>query len=338
MGIFTRRNPSGPSAAPAFELIERLTEENRADPSPARERELVRARHEAFAAVRNGAASPDSSPAEPAAVEFDTEDGVPVIGPDQLDAGTVRAAVLAHGCLRIRNLLSEEDCAGLVEGIDRSLEARDLHAEGTEDPRWFDPFTPDTNRGRLAIEREWVNSASGMWTADSPRMLFELAEIFGRTRLTETVTDYLGERAALSVNKCTLRRVPAGGSGGAAWHQDGAFLGSDIRALNIWLSLTDCGERAPGMDLVPWRIDHIVDTGTEGARFEWSVSPAVIERVLDGRPAVRPHFEAGDALLFDHFFLHRTASTPEMTETRYAIESWCFAPAAYPADQVPLIL
>jgi hypothetical protein len=52
----------------------------------------------------------------------------------------------------------------------------------------------------------------------------------------------------------------------------------------------------------------------------------------------RPTFEPGDALLFDHFCLHRTAVDPAMTETRYATETWCFAPSAFPDDTVPLVL
>ena len=48
----------------------------------------------------------------------------------------------------------------------------------------------------------------------------------------------------------------------------------DVRALNVWLSLSHCGDEAPGMDIVPRRLDHIVPTGTEGANFNWSVSRA----------------------------------------------------------------
>ena len=33
----------------------------------------------------------------------------------------------------------------------------------------------------------------------------------------------------------------------------------------------------------------------------------------------------------------RTAADPAMTEPRYAIESWFFAPSRYPDDQVPLV-
>jgi hypothetical protein len=51
---------------------------------------------------------------------------------------------------------------------------------------------------------------------------------------------------------------------------------------------------------------------------------------------VRPIFEAGDALLFDDFNLHSTAVTEGMRNSRYAIESWFFAPSTYPHSQVPV--
>ena len=63
----------------------------------------------------------------------------------------------------------------------------------------------------------------------------------------------------------------------------------------------------------------------------------VVRRVADGAPILRPVFGPGDALLFDNMFLHRTAADPAMTQTRYAIESWFFAPSRYPHDQVPLV-
>ncbi|NND66331.1 MAG: hypothetical protein HKN19_01975 [Halioglobus sp.] len=46
----------------------------------------------------------------------------------------------------------------------------------------------------------------------------------------------------------------------------------------------------------------------------------------------------GDAVLFDELALHRTGVSPSMTETRYAIEMWFFAPSMFPRDEVPLYL
>ena len=160
----------------------------------------------------------------------------------------------------------------------------------------------------------------------------ELVEDTGVAALVEA---YFGERPALSVNKCTLRRVPTDAN--TSWHQDGAFLGRDVRSLNLWLALSPCGGDAPGLDIVPQRFDEILPTGTEGAIFDWSPSPQVVEDAVGGPDAiVSPEFGPGDALLFDHMFLHRTGIAPGMTRERWAIESWFFAPSSYPDGLIPL--
>jgi hypothetical protein len=104
----------------------------------------------------------------------------------------------------------------------------------------------------------------------------------------------------------------------AAWHQDGAFLGKPIRTLNVWLALSPAGRDSPGLDVLPRRLDSIVEPGTQGAIFPWAVTPDMVERAAEGTPVCRPIFEPGDVLLFDELFLHRTACEPEMTRERYA--------------------
>ncbi|HEY6416306.1 MAG TPA: hypothetical protein VIX41_08715, partial [Acidimicrobiales bacterium] len=74
-------------------------------------------------------------------------------------------------------------------------------------------------------------------------MLFELLEVLDETGIGALVAGYLGERPALSANKCTLRRVPPDAS--TNWHQDGAFLGRHVTTLNLWLALSPCGTDAP---------------------------------------------------------------------------------------------
>ena len=192
-------------------------------------------------------------------------------------------------------------------------------------------------RPRSWLAAAFVNTGSGTWIADSPRLLFQLLETFEDLGLREKISAYLGERPAISLNKGTLRRLPPEG-GTEWWHQDGAFLGEGIRSLNIWVALTRCGRDAPGMDVVAKRLDGIVEPGNRGADFDWSLSDEEV-RELAGDAIVRPLFEPGDALLFDHLLLHRTGTDRGMTETRYATETWFFAPSAYPdpGEQVPLV-
>jgi hypothetical protein len=120
-----------------------------------------------------------------------------------------------------------------------------------------------------------------------------------------------------------------------AWHQDGKFLGQ-VRALNLWLALSDCGRDAPGLDLVPRRLDEHVAVNTDDAMMLNQVSQRTAEEAAGELPILRPIFRPGDALLFDDLFLHKTASDASMRRPRYAIESWFFAPSGFPADYVPL--
>lgn len=317
----------------ALEAIAVVTAANRARPSPALEQVLVDLRHRAIDVV-------ERVPVEtlPLPVVRDAADPGDLVEltPDQLDLASLRRGLSRHGCVLVRGLLSEERAAGMAQGIDASLDAFDAFDRGeAHDPGWYAQFTPRPGDYRVGGRRRWVRASGALWTADSPHMLFALTELIAETGIGALVTEYLGERPALSANKCTLRRVPLTAQPG--WHQDGAFLGEDARSLNLWLALGPCGTDAPGLDIVPRRFDHVVETGSEGATFDWSVSPEVVHREAGSAGVLRPEFAAGDALLFDHLLLHSTAVTDAMTRERHAMETWFFSPSAYPEGQIPLV-
>jgi hypothetical protein len=208
-------------------------------------------------------------------------------------------------------------------------------APASETGPWWVPFKPVPPYS-VGGGRQWIWDQGSVWAVDSPRGLFDLTEILRGIGLIDVIAEYLGEWPALSVKKCTLRKVPA--DTGTNWHQDGAFLGEAIRTLNVWIALSPCGDDSPSLDVVPRRLDRIVETGTEGALFDWSVGEPVADRLLEGRPPVRPRFAAGDAMLFDELFLHRTGVSPGMARDRYTVESWFFAPSSYPHDQIPIVV
>jgi hypothetical protein len=89
---------------------------------------------------------------------------------------------------------------------------------------------------------------------------------------------------------------------------------------------------------LPRRLDEIVPTGTEGALFDWAVSDKLAQELVGDEPMPRPIFEPGDALLFDHLCLHRTAAEPDMQKLRYATETWCLALSSFPIKQIPLVV
>jgi Phytanoyl-CoA dioxygenase (PhyH) len=317
-----------------FEEIDALTRDNRAAPNTEVEERILQLRHTAGLQLL---ARPQTAPGdpEPAFELLGDGSGVPETTPGELTPELLRAAVLRGGSLLVRGLIAPQDVARLVEGMDRAFDARE--ARRSTDGAYYHEFEPDS-RFDLVAERSWVgDDAGGLWAADSPRVMVDVLDTFERAGLRDLATAYLGERPAISVNKCTLRRVrPGTGAGYDLWHQDGSFLGGDVRALNVWLSLSRCGDVAPGLDIVPRRIDHIVPTGTEGATFDWSASRAVAEEAAGEAAIQRPIFEPGDVLLFDELCLHSTAADPKMPNTRYAVESWFFGPSGFPREYAPL--
>ena len=358
--------PPGQPAAPAdvlsssqtlvsqgqpLEAIDLLTRANRACRATELETALVKVRHEAFPALV-GHDGRGSWPPDPPG-ELEAAGRPPEVGARQLDARVLADGIVGHGALLVRGLAPAGAVDLLADGIDRAFAAFDARARGeqTADERcWFDPLEPSKaypgsgfdapsadgrERWMYQGRRKWVRAGEGVLTADSPRVLFDLLEVLSETGVGDAIAGYLGERPVLSVTKCTLRRV--GVDSGTDWHQDGAFLGGGIRTVNVWLALSDCGEDAPGLDIVPRRLDHVVETGTGGAKFDWSVGPDVAERIAGPAGVHRPRFGAGDALLFDDLCLHRTAVESSMSRVRRSAETWCFAPSTYPDDQIPLV-
>ncbi|MDQ1479425.1 MAG: hypothetical protein QOI44_286 [Actinomycetota bacterium] len=355
MGVLSRwRRQSNPALSRAEQLagdgrwLEAMTilgEANRAHPDAALETELVHIRHRAFAAL-DRTAGPDALPLVDDPFP-DVYDVPPEITPALLDAGTLRGAVQHHGSLLVRGLIPEAEVARLRDDIDCAFAANEAHslAPAPDAGPWFAPLTGDgIDDGVLDFDRAIAIAQGGLLAADSPRALFDVLDLYRRLGILAVLTEYFGEHPTLSARKTTLRKVHAdkffealdGRGADAGWHQDGAFLGAGVRTMNLWVALSECGRDAPSLDLVARRVDRILPTGTAGAAFDWAASSAVVDDVGAGA-IVRPDFAPGDALFFDGFLVHQTGADPAMTQTRYAIESWFFAPSTYPLEWIPLV-
>ena len=91
------------------------------------------------------------------------------------------------------------------------------------------------------------------------------------------------------------------------------------------------------MELVLDSLDHYIGADEESG-LDWLVSDRYVEEQYRSRvPVVVPTFKAGDVLAFDHWLLHRSSRLPQQTATRCAIESWMFAPSAFPAGRKTVI-
>jgi hypothetical protein len=319
----------------ARDAIDLLMSTNARKRNPKVEHELVNMRHRAFSSVDR---TPGFGRWPIDADEWDDDSKqAPEVDRDDLTADLLRRAIVHRGCLIVRDLLPPDRVELLRSDIDRALEAARVHMEGRSTPetrQWWAPFKPSEGYS-LGGGRQWIWEQGSVWAVDSPRSLFDLVSTFTELGLDQLIGEYLGEPPAMSVKKCTLRRVPA--DTGTNWHQDGAFLGDGIRTLNVWVALSPCGDDSPSLDVVPRRMERILETGTDGASFDWSVGEAVVDRVKGDVEIVRPRFAAGDAMLFDEMFLHRTGVSEGMTRDRYTIEAWFFAPSSYPEDQIPIV-
>lgn len=247
----------------------------------------------------------------------------------------IRGALLQNGCLLIRGVVPREVAEGLATDIERAYEIRTAVSEDRangESKGWYEEFSPDSPYFST-VDRGWIGGGGGLLAADSPVMHAKMLAAFTEAGLSDLIAGYLGEPAAISDQKCTLRKTPP--SAGRGWHQDGSFMG-EVKALNVWMALTHCGDTAPGMDIVPKRIDEILPSGTEGTEISIQIHEDIARGAAGEGGVVRPIFEPGDVLLFDEMFLHTTAADAAMPNTRYAIESWFFGASAFPEDYVPI--
>lgn len=323
------------AAGRILDAIDMLHQANGARPATEVEQRLAALRYQAFDHLEAVSAFAEW-PVPVADLDRSEAPHIPQIAPSDLTADAVRRAIATHGGAHVPGLLGEHQVGAFVAGIEHVLTVRETSPDNplNRETSWFSSLRLPREQAQ-SLARNWVAGDGGILACDSPRMLELLFATYEAVGLRDVVTEYLGERPALSANKGTLRRARLDGK--SDWHQDGAFLGTGIRALNVWVALTDCGVDAPGMDLVPRRFETVQETGTGGAIFDWAVGPDVVAELSADAPVVRPHFRAGDAMLFDELYLHRTALDPSMTRTRHAIESWFFAPSCYPPGQVPLV-
>ena len=331
---------SDAGVSPVRHTIASLSDEYHLSRDPVLAARLLKLRHRAFIDM----------PCEPARTwppthrdPFPGARGLlPQIHAEELTTELLGGAIQHHGCLPVRALLSPEQVAlvrsDLALAFDACEAARGASTDANPSTR-YQPFEAEPGYVRINRgERQWVERCGGVWAADSPPALCDVIDLFHQLDVPEVVGGYLGEPPALSVNKCTLRRV--GPEAYPSWHQDGAFLGKGVRSVDVWIALTACGEGtdAPGLGIAPRRIDRLLPTGTAGAMVEHSIGEPEVIRALDGLEPVYPHFEPGDALLFDELFVHCTGMRPGLTGQREALETWLFTPSTFPPDYVPLVI
>lgn len=319
------------------DAIELLSDARREHTDGELEIRLVDLRHEAAEAKPRGEGRLPWPPACPD--PFPEVSGRLVeINRDNLDGAVLGGAVAHHGALLVRGLFDPDQVARGIEMIDRAGAARESadHHVDLETRSWYRPLESARSMDRSL--RAMVGAHGGTWLGDSPRALAEILRELTEVGAIAAITEHFGERPVISLQKSTLRRsAPVHALAG--WHQDGSFLGADTRAMNVWVALTPCGgdRPTPGLEVVPARMPNLLDT--DGGTGSASINGFTVlyAAAAGSTPMIHPEFEAGDALLFDERFVHRTHLTENMTQYRYAIECWFFAPS-HPSETYVTLL
>lgn len=266
---------------------------------------------------------------------------VPEVPAENLTTATLKSAIHEHGALIVRGYFSENELNGLIESADAVIDAC-LDPAQKDQPRktFYNPpenlrtIMPNGER-ELGNTRTFHRESGSSMCVESPAVAEALLRLYESKGLKRLIADYLEEPPCLSVKKWVLRRskLPVAEAG---WHQDGAFMGTHINSINMWLPLSRCGGTtgAPGMDVVPRRINEIASA--EGAQFDWSVSDEQVGNEHTQNGPLAPVFEIGDAFFFDHFYLHRTQFRTDFDKLRYAVETWFFGERSFPKNQIPL--
>jgi hypothetical protein len=337
------------------EAVAALAAANRDQRDPRIEMRLLELRHLAAARMEVGAARPDWPPvyADPFP---DVVGTLPEISAHELSTEVLGGAVSHHGCLIVRGVFDADQVARSVEAIERThLRYRgELEAalgEGEElpvdfpghpvdlseplDDAWYHPLelpdVPSTDGLRQMVARQ-----GGTWLGDSPSSAAVVLDGLRSAGVTDAIAGHLGETPVFSLQKSTLRRsLPKYNL--VAWHQDGSFLDADVRTMNVWVALSPCGgdRPSPGIELLPRRLHEVLPV--DGVMTPHSISYDLVDELAADMPTIVPVMDPGDAMIFDERLLHRTHLTQEMTEIRYALECWFFAPSHRTASYTPLL-
>jgi Phytanoyl-CoA dioxygenase (PhyH) len=276
---------------------------------------------------------------------FQSVDGFPEVNASELEVGALKAGILGKGGLIVRGLMASPVIETMRANIDRVLQGRaDLANEkpGAADNPWY-RRSPSVQGGPAQFRGgvRYTNIGS-VWSVDSPPLTFQLLDYYQKIGLPALLHDYFDEDAVLSVRKWVVRCAAPNNGASSGWHQDGYFLGdaSAIRTANLWIALTDCGgdADAPGLEIIGGGERTIYETGTRGSPFDWTVGQGLVDEITQTNPVQCPRFNAGDALFFDHFNLHRTGFGLNHTQNRYAIEGWFFAGSTAPRKQQPVVI
>jgi hypothetical protein len=313
-----------------LDTLAALIEQVRSTGDPDLVMALARLRRDAYQDLEHVAepTAAASTPDDP----FPGEEGLPEIAGDQLTTDVLGGALHHHGVLMVRRLIDTEVADHLADGVERAFEGQDRlnETQVLEPSPWFKPLESHTRYPldpKAALGRQ-LQRFHRVLAVDSPRLMQDIFDAWTSVGLDQVLRTHFGGRPVLGENKFAVRRMPYKLlPTGSYWHQEASVfdVGRPLQAVNLWMALTPCGERAPAIAFIPAPMDHVVATDKA-----YVVAPERAESLTGGRSSVNPVFEPGDGVFFNERTFHRTNAVPSMNEIRKNVEAWFFAPWGHP--------
>ena len=227
------------------------------------------------------------------------------------------ACLSATGSAIFRNVFTTQICDALI------ADAKKIYAVliGDKEPKrggntaHFDSVAAQPLRGF----RDFGVNVIAKFTETAPYAAFE--ELFG-------------PRVAFPLQQCIFRyQRPDHQQSFLSYHQDATHSKVECRVINCWISLTAAGLDAPGVEVLDVPVHDLhPDLYSFGNDYfeKQRLAPDKVKAqlALDSKVKARfgnptstiPIFAPGDAIMFDHFAMHRTHFTPEMTQNRMSLE------------------
>ena len=238
----------------------------RSTPSPARtarrripqvEERILQLRHTAGLQLPPGPRTAPGNP-EPAFELLATGPACLRPAPGELTPELLRAAVLRGGSLLVRGLVGP----GTSPVWSRGWTARSRRARGRRVGRRTAPTTRSLSPTHDSIWGPSDHGSANERGACGRRLPEGHVRHARHLRAKRSSTSWLPSISA-SARRSRSTSAPFAGSGRRPARATASGTrtepsSGDVRALNVWLSLSHCGDVAPGLDIVPRRIDHVV--------------------------------------------------------------------------------
>ena len=130
-----------------------------------------------------------------------------------------------------------------------------------------------------------------------------------RSPVVAALAATLGSVVCFPLRSCLFRRVTGERQAPVAFEQDAAFMGDGYLSIKCWVPLQDGSPELPGLELLdPSAGRWLPSRG--GTVPDRSAFVALYADVLPTAAAFHsPVYRAGDALLFDHYTVHRMQPT-----------------------------